>query len=177
VTTRAQTTKEKTPVQARHSTRGVAAALALITAALLSACGTADTAAVVNGHTIKERDAQEAAQQINQAFHPETPLTTADAVSALITAPFILDVANRIGHPQTPSAATAAMPTITEPAESTIEMVRAQAAIQYLSETDKSAILSAMSKAHITVNPRYGRFVPSEARLTPANPDWIVAER
>src|SRR5512133_3241469 len=99
-----RTMKEKTPVKARHSTRGVAATLTLITAALLSACGTAGTAAVVNGHTISERDAQLAAQQINEAFHPETPLTTADAVSALITAPFILDVANRIGHPQTPSA-------------------------------------------------------------------------
>jgi hypothetical protein len=96
-------------------------------------------------------------------------------VSALITAPFILDVANRIGHPQTASAALAAMPSITDPAESTIEVVRAQSAIQYLSDTDKTAIISALDRAKITVNPRYGTFVPTEARLVATSPNWIVA--
>ena len=166
--------KEWTPVKARLSMRGVAAALVLATAGVLSGCGTAGTAAVVDGNTISEKGAQVAAQQINEAFHPETPLTPADAVSALITAPFILDVASRIGHPQTASAAIAAMPSITDPAESTVEVVRAQSAIQYLSDTDKAEIISALEKAKITVNPRYGTFVPSEARVAPANPNWIV---
>lgn len=162
-------------MKARLSMRGVAAALVLGTAAVLSGCGTAGTAAVVDGHAISEKDAQIAAQQINEAFHPESPLTPRDAVSALITAPFILDVANRIGHPQTASAAMAAMPTITAPAESTIEVVRAQSAIQYLSEADKTAIITALGKAKITVNPRYGTFVPTQAGLVATSPNWIVA--
>jgi hypothetical protein len=162
-------------VKARHSMHGVAAALVLGTAALLSACGSADTAAVVNGTTISEPDAQLAAQQVNEAFHPQAPLTPADAVSALITAPFILEQAARSGHPQTTSAAIAAMPTINDPAESTVELVQAQMAIQYLSDADRSAILAALEKAHITVNPRYGTFVASQARLSPSQPNWIVA--
>lgn len=162
-------------MKARLSMRGVAAALVLGTAAVLSGCGTAGTAAVVDGHAISEKDAQIAAQQINDAFHPESPLKPADAVSALVTAPFILDVANRIGHPQTASAAMAAMPAITDPAESTIEMVRAQLAIRYLSEADRRAIITALGKAKITVNPRYGTFVPTEAGLVATRPNWIVA--
>lgn len=159
----------------RPKARRIALAAAGALAALgLTACGSANTAAVVNGDVISEQDAQTAAQQITEAFDLQTPLTTTDAVSSLVLAPFVIDAAADSGHPVSAEAARAALSAIDDPNEAAVTLVRANSAYQVLTNADHAAILEEISKADVQVNPRYGTFDPSQG-VVPNQPNWIKA--
>ncbi|HYN29004.1 MAG TPA: hypothetical protein VES95_03915 [Dermatophilaceae bacterium] len=157
--------------------RVTTAAVAVTAAAALGGCGaqhTADTAAIVDGRRITQTEAQEAAQQINTAFQPQEPFTPANAVSLLIRAPYILDFAAANGNPQSESAARAAIPTIEEPAESTLQILRAEAATQTLDDAARVELTETFAGLDVTVNPRYGTFDPQRALVQLTPPDWIA---
>ncbi len=160
-------------MKALRTLRGPLAAAALAAALSVSACGTADTAAVVNGEKISESEAQTAAQQINEAFKPQNPLTTAAAVSSLIAAPIINEVAMRVGKGESDSSARSAMPQIAEPSQATLDLVKANFALQKLTDPEKQMVLDELKKADVTVNPRYGAYDKDGAQLEPAKTDWL----
>ena len=147
---------------------GVAAVLAV------SGCATADTAAVVNGTTITEREAQEAARQI-QAAQPDSGLDTPNAVASLIMAGFINTVADSVGKGLSDSAARAAVPAIDQPSPATLTLVRASLAWNQMSSDERTKAVDLASKAHITINPRYGTFDAKAIKFNPSTPNWIKA--
>lgn len=158
----------------RGDRRGVAL-LAVGAALVLSGCGTRDVAATVDGRVISESNAQQAAAQINQVFHPQNGFSTRDAVGLLISAPMRIQAAAASGHPQSESMARAQLPGLQDPNPATVELVRADAATQYLSQAQRLQILTALKKARIVVNPRYGSFDLTQGAMQATTPDWIKA--
>jgi hypothetical protein len=167
-------------VKARPATplrvlRGSLAAAAVVGVLALSGCATADTAAVVNGVRITEREAQEAARQIQQA-QPDSTLDTPNAVAALIMAKFINATADSVGKGLSASAARAAVPAIVDPTPATLELVEASLAWNQLTSDEQAKAIGEASKAKITINPRYGTFDPKKISFDPSTPNWIKAE-
>ncbi len=160
-------------VKALRTLRGLLAATAVVGTLSVAGCATADTAAVVNGNRITEKQAQTAAAQINKAFQLTDPLTTTNAVSSLITAPFINEVAAKAGKAETDSSARAAMPNLDDPTPQTLELVKANFALQNLTDQEKADIVADLQKAKIEVNPRYGTFNRKTAGIEPRNENWL----
>ncbi len=164
-----------------RSLRGVLAAATIGGTLVLGGCGGvggAGVAARVNGHDISEATARETAQQINVAFDLQEPLTTGQAATWLVKAPFILAVADAKGQPVTEATARQSL-TKVDPSDATIEVVRANYALYQMEQSDPTLIdtvIADLKKASITVNPRYGRFDPTSLEMVPVNPDWIVAQ-
>lgn len=163
-------------VKAPRSPRGLLATVALATALAVSGCGTADTAAIVNGQVISESEAQQAARQINEAFSPQTPLDTSAAVTSLVAAPIIIDVAERAGKAESDSSARSAMPKLSEPAQATLELVKANFALQKLTESERQQVIDELKKAEITINPRYGSFDRDSASFAESSRNWLAAK-
>lgn len=161
-------------MKALRTLRGPLAAVALAAALSVSGCGTADTAAIVNGQVISESEAQTAAREINEAFKPQTPLDTKAAVSSLIAAPIINGVAERAGKAESDSSARSAMPDLSEPAQATLDLVKANFALQKLSDQEKQLIVEELKKAEITINPRYGAFDRDSATFEAPNRNWLA---
>jgi hypothetical protein len=162
-------------VKASRVLRGLVVVVAAALALTLSGCATANTAAVVNGQRISERDAQEAARQIQEA-QPDSTITTPDAVAALIMAQFINEVADGAGKGLSDSAARAAIPGIANPSPATLSLVRSSLAWNQMTDTEHTQAVDAASKAQITINPRYGTFDPKQVRFDQSKPNWIKAE-
>jgi hypothetical protein len=160
-------------VKAFRTLRGPLAAVGLAAALAVSGCSAADTAAVVNGQVISESEAQLAARQINEAFSPQTPLDTPGAVSSLIAAPFINSVAKSVGKAESDSSARSAMPNVTDPAQATLDLVKANFALQKLTDQEKQRVVSELKTAHVTINPRYGAFDPDTASFEAPSQNWI----
>lgn len=150
---------------------GVAATAALA----LAGCATADTAAVVNGVVVSEREAQRAAREINEAFSPEPALDTSAAVSSLITAPLINEVALKAGKAESDATARAAMQKVEDPSQAALDLVKANFALQRLDEAERRRVLQALQDARITINPRYGVFNRDAASFEPAERNWIAS--
>jgi parvulin-like peptidyl-prolyl isomerase len=162
-------------VKATRALRGLVVVVVAAAALALSGCATADTAAVVNGTRISERDAQEAARQIQEA-QPNSTITTPDAVAALIMAQFINQVADSVGKGLSDSAAKAAIPGIENPSPATLELVRSSLAWNQMTNDEHIKAVEAASNAQITINPRYGTFDPKAVRFNSSKPNWIKAE-
>lgn len=155
--------------------RGPIVVIAAAVALGVSGCATADTAAIVNGHTISERDAQEAARQIQEA-QPDSGLDTPSAVSSLIMAQFINEVADKAGKGLSDSAARAAVETIDAPSSATLELVKASIAWNNLSSDERNEAVADAQKAKITINPRYGTFDAKNMKFDVSKPNWIKAQ-
>jgi hypothetical protein len=152
----------------------MAAAAALGLAGCATA-DTADTAAVVNGNRISEREAQEAARQIQQA-QPNSTITTPDAVAALIMSGFINEVADSSGKGLSDSAAKAAIPNIPDPSPATLELVKSSLAWNQMTEAEHNQAVNDAAKAEITINPRYGTFDAKQIKFEQPLPNWIKPE-
>lgn len=162
-------------MKAVRALRGPIVVIAAAAALGLSGCATADTAAIVNGHTISERDAQEAARQIQEA-RPDSGLDTPAAVSNLVMAQFINDVADKAGKGLSDSAARAAVDTIKDPSPATLELVKASVAWNNLTSDERNKAVTEAQHAKITINPRYGTFDAKQVRFDVSKPNWIKAE-
>jgi hypothetical protein len=162
-------------VKALRALRGPIVVIAAAVALGLSGCATADTAAIVNGHTISEREAQEAARQIQEA-QPDSGLDTGGAVSSLIMAQFINEVADKVGKGLSDSAARAAVETIEDPSSATLELVKASVAWNNLSSDERNEAIADAQKAKITINPRYGTFDAKTMQFDVSKPNWIKAQ-
>jgi hypothetical protein len=162
-------------VKALRALRGPIVVIAAAVALGVSGCATADTAAIVNGHTISEREAQEAARQIQEA-QPDSGLDTGGAVSSLIMAQFINEVADKVGKGLSDSAARAAVETIEDPSSATLELVKASVAWNNLSSDERNEAIADAQKAKITINPRYGTFDAKTMQFDVSKPNWIKAQ-
>jgi len=160
-------------VKALRTLRGPLAAVALAAALSVSGCSTADTAAIVNGQVISESEAQQAAHEINEAFKPQTPLDTPGAVSSLIAAPIINGVAESVGKAESDSSARSAMPNLSEPTQATLDLVKANFALQKLTDQEKQLVVEELKKAEITINPRYGAFDRDSATFEAPSRNWL----
>ena len=147
------------PVKATRTLRGPLAAVAMAAALTVSGCATADTAAVVNGQVISEVEARQAAREINEAFKPQTPLDTPGAVQ-------LADrgadhqrrrAAGRQGGVRLVGALGDARCRRADPG-ATIDLVKANFALQKMSDAEKQMVVDELKKAEITINPRYGSF-------------------
>ena len=122
--------------------------------------GGADVAARVNGHDISGGHGPDDGCADQRGLRPQQPLTTGQAATWLVKAPFILDVAQAKGQP-VPAAAARESLTKVDPSDATVEVVRANYALYQMEQTDPTMIdqvIAELKKAKITVNPRYGRF-------------------
>ena len=163
------------PVKGLNTLRGSIAAAVVVGVLAVSGCATAQTAAVVNGHRITEQELQEATSQIN-ATYKESTLTTASALSSLVMASFINDVADEAGKGLSDSAAKAAVPEIGQPTPTTLELVRSSVAAQQLTSEEQGKVVALAAKAAVTINPRYGTFDAKNVRFDVSKPNWIKAE-
>lgn len=162
-------------MKALRALRGPIVVIVAAVALGVSGCATADTAAIVNGHTISEREAQEAARQIQEA-QPDSGLDTGGAVSSLIMAQFINEVADKVGKGLSDSAARAAVETIEDPSSATLELVKASVAWNNLSSDERNEAIADAQKAKITINPRYGTFDAKTMQFDVSKPNWIKAQ-
>jgi hypothetical protein len=162
-------------VKALRALRGPIVVIVAAVALGVSGCATADTAAIVNGHTISEREAQEAARQIQEA-QPDSGLDTGGAVSSLIMAQFSNEVADKVGKGLSDSAARAAVETIEDPSSATLELVKASVAWNNLSSDERNEAIADAQKAKITINPRYGTFDAKTMQFDVSKPNWIKAQ-
>ncbi len=154
----------------------------------LSGCGSADTAAVVDGRVISEQAVQTATMEYNQQIAALTqralaanqqpnaqPLTTDAVVNWFVWAPILLDEAAAFGQPQSASMAEATLTDVQDPAPATIELVRAQNALQAI-RGDVGASQKVLDRIHrlkVTVNPRYGTYDPQTGLLGASTPNWL----
>ncbi len=153
--------------------RGTLAAVALGGVLALTGCGTNNTAAVVDGTRISQTDASLAAQQINKQFKPDTPLTTSDALGLLIIAPTIISAAEAAGHPQSEDSARSRLGAVQDPSEATVELVRANTALQSFDQSNTAALLKQIRALRVSLNPRYGTFDPAKPGIVTTNASWI----
>lgn len=153
--------------------RGTIAAVALGGVLALTGCGTNDTAAVVDGSRISQTDAALAAQQINKQFKPDAPLTTSDALGLLIIAPTIISAAEASGHPQSEESARSRLGAVQDPSDATVELVRANTALQAFDQTNTTALLKQIRALTVSLNPRYGTFDAAKPGIVAKNAPWI----
>jgi hypothetical protein len=155
--------------------RGAFAAAAVAGVLAVSGCATADTAAVVNGQRITEEEVQEATTQISEAY-PDSKLDAANALSSLVMASFINQVADESGKGLSDSAAKAAITEIEDPAPATLELVKSSLASQGLTSVEQGKVVELAKQAKVTMNPRYGTFDAGQVRFAASQPNWIKAE-
>lgn len=150
------------------------AALVVASSLALAGCGTtADTAAIVDGKVITHEDVRLATEQINAQFKPQTPLTAQSTLTSLILAPALIAAAEKKGRPQSVGSARSRLRDIADPADATIELVRASDAAGGLTAEDEASVLAAIRKQDVTVNPRYGAFDATKPGLVESVPAWI----
>lgn len=144
----------------------------------LSACSgttSAQTAATVDGRVITVQDVTDATNQINEAF--QQTLTPSQTLGLLIVAPLINEAAAKAGRPVSESAVLSAQQLQAlddDPAASTVEAVRANAANQALDQTALQDVLKQVQKLDVVVNPRYGTFDSQQATVVASRPNWLV---
>ena len=151
------------------------AALLLGAAVLLTGCGAQrpGAAAVVDGRVISVSDAQQVAEQISTVPGIQQKLTPADTLVSLILAPFVLDQAAKDGKGISEDQARVAVKEIKDPTPATLQFVRTSLAANALSEQARTAVLSEISKAKITVNPRFGTLDRTQLTLKAPAPNWM----
>jgi hypothetical protein len=163
------------PVKAFTVLRGAFVASAVAGVLAVSGCATADTAAVVNGHRITEQEVQEATTQITEAY-PDSTLNAANALSSLVMAGFINQVADENGKGLSDSAAKAAITEIADPSPATLELVKSSLSSQQLTTVEQGKVVEMARKAQVSMNPRYGTFDAKQVRFDASKPNWIKAE-
>jgi len=143
----------------------------------LSACGAqqAGAAAIVNGTAISDKDVQTVSLQLNSIAQGQQPLTPSIVLVNMILAPYVLAEAERTGKGVPDAQARKVIAKLANPSRPTLDFVRMQLAIPALSQASKTSILTKLSKAKITVNPRYGTFDLTQAAIVPTSPNWIKA--
>jgi hypothetical protein len=143
----------------------------------LSACGTqqAGAAAIIDGTTISDKDVQTVSLQLNSLAQGQQQLTPNIVLVSLILAPYVLAEADRTGKGVADAQARKLIAKLSNPSRPTIDFVRMQLAIPSLTQASKTSILAKVSKAKITVNPRYGTFDVKQAAIVPTSPNWIKA--
>lgn len=161
----------------------VGAALGATALAGCTSTPTSDTAAVVDGSVIKESDVQQAASQLTTAVTPEQPVSPGQVLDLAIKAKAINAYAEDRGRAVAPSVVRApfAEKGINDPNPVALDVLGSiQALNQFrdpasgqLDQVTGQAILEKLTKASVTVNPRYGTWNAAETSLAADTPDWL----
>jgi hypothetical protein len=139
----------------------------------LSACGAqeAGSAAIVNGTAISEHDVQTAAAQISTIT--QARVSPSDALFILMLAPYVSDQAKLANKSVSAADALKAIAKVAHPSAATIELARMQLALPGLNQAERTAVVSKLQEAKITVNPRYGTLDLKKVAIAATAPDWI----
>ena len=151
--------------------RLIAAALAAA-ALVLTGCGRADTAAVVDDHVITESGVLAASEQV--AEYATQPLPPGDIVNRLVVLPAVLQVLEERGVTISDAAARSAVSGINDPAPYLLDLARLDLAIGQMTQEDMQNAIALLQEAEVEVNPRYGTFDPEQAAVVATQPAWIV---
>jgi hypothetical protein len=132
----------------------------------LSGCGTqqAATAAIVGGNPISEQAVQSVARQQD--------VSSSTALLGLILAPYVVAEGNRVRQGASDDEVLAVINKVTKPSLATAQFVRTRLVLGKLTPESQIAVVNQLSKAKVTVNPRYGTF-KALLGLVPSSPNWI----
>ena len=156
--------------------KSLSAVLVLGAALALTACGPqqAGAAAIVGDRVISDKDIQTAAQETNKGVQGlRQPITSQQTLRFLIIAPYLLDAAAKGGHGVSESEAKQVLSKLPNPSPATIEFVRAILASQLVTPEEGQVVESRLRKAHVTVNPRYGKLDLATLQFDTTPPNWI----
>lgn len=155
-----------------HSQHRRLLTLVIGAALALSGCGAQQpgAAAIVNDTIIRDQDVQTVASEVNKV----AKVSVNDVLVSLILAPYVLAEAERTGRTVSDAQARKVIAKVSEPSAPTITFVRMQLAVQQLDEASQGAIIAALGKAKVTVNPRYGTFDSKKVELTATSANWFV---
>ncbi|MEO7447219.1 MAG: hypothetical protein ABI336_03000 [Humibacillus sp.] len=174
------------PVRPARSARSprrlvVAVVAAGTAAALLGGCGFGtrqQAAAVVNGETISQDQVQETYDQLQAAKYQFTENVV---LTALVAAPLLQKAVSPQGGFKPDATYAQVIATIPDASQSTKDFVAAVALIQAQTMTPAQVqtYRTDLGKADITVNPRFGKVVPSPEgpiyfSIGPDTPNWIA---
>jgi hypothetical protein len=145
--------------------------------ATLSGCGAQqpDAAAIVNDTVIRDQDLQTVSDQLNAFAGGEQTITKGEVLTSLILAPYVFAEAKRVGKTVSPSGARQVIAKMPNPSPSTIAFIQMQLEARQLDQASKAVIVTALRKAKVTVNPRYGTYDPTQLGITATSPNWIKA--
>lgn len=160
-----------------HRRLAVAVVASATAAALLGGCGFGtrqQAAAVVDGETITQAQVQETYDQLQAAKYDFTENVV---LTALVAAPLLEKAQGGFKPDATYAQVIATMP---EATQSTKDFVAAVSLIQAQTLTPEQVqtYRTALGKADITVNPRFGKVVPSQEgpvyfSIGADTPNWI----
>lgn len=168
------------------SVRRSVAALAVGAALVMAGCGGPagpDRAAVVDGQVISETAVQSAMSEVN-AMNPQLlqqKLTPTGTLTALVQAPIVLQYLDGKGVKVSESVAmqTAQKSGLSDPSDSTLEIIRLATAISQaqadgkIADADAVALTKQLKELSIDVNPRYGTYNPNTGSIELTNPAWV----
>jgi hypothetical protein len=135
------------------------------------------TAAFVDGRPISTSEVAQVTQQYNDnlSTSAQDRLQEPQTLGLLILAPFVLDQAKASGSWVPDERYNAALAKVPDPSQGTKDLVGVSIALQpgVLSDKDVAAIVAALKKANVELDPRYGTFDPSTGGFLPPNNNWI----
>ena len=130
----------------------------------------ADAAAIVNDTVVSDQDVQTVSRQLS-AVDPQAQNLGFVLVN-LMVGPYVLAEAERVHKTVSDADVRKAIPNVVDPSPATITYLQMQGALAQLDDNSKVAIVKELSKAKITINPRYGAFDTTQG-LIPNSPNWI----
>jgi hypothetical protein len=159
------------------------AAVAIAVPLLVSGCGapTAGAAAVVGDRRITEADVQRATLDIQAKLGDATPVPQSQVLFYLIAAPDVVAAANGAGVGVSLDDARAELGTALAapslPAATVWQTSKAIGNINGLpadkADVVKAALINALRRHTVTVNPRYGTFDATKVSVVPGAENWI----
>ena len=166
--------------RARGRVAVLALAAGLSLTPILAACGPrqAGAAAVIDDHRITVEDVQTSTEQIRSLQGAEQ-VTQEQVLLLLLAEPYAVDAASKAGVGVSDSDARAALQgSIDDPAQATVDVMRSNLALSALSQTQNgqaavAQVLQQVEAASPKVNPRYGRFDPSQRAIVPITESWL----
>jgi hypothetical protein len=159
---------------------GVLAAVLLAVAVALTGCSAvakARSAAFVDGQAISDTEVAQVTKQYNDTLSTSAQdrLQEPQTLGLLILAPFVLNQAKASGSWVPDERYNAALAKVPNASEGTRNLIGVSIALQpgILNDQDVTAIVAALQKADVQLDPRYGVFDPSTGGFHAADNNWI----
>ncbi len=152
----------------------------VLLAVALAGCSTfqkGSTAAFVDGQPISKSEVAQVTQQYNDSLSTSAQdrLQEPQTLGLLILAPFVLNQAKASGSWVPDERYNAALAKVPDPSQGTKNLVGVSIALQpgVLTDADVTAVVAALKKANVQLDPRYGTFDPSTGGFLPPENNWI----
>ena len=146
----------------------------------LTACSTFEktrTAAFVNGQAISDAEVAQVTQQYNDTLSTSAQdrLQEPQTLGLLILAPFVLNQAKASGSWVPDERYNAALAKVPDASQGTKDLVGVSIALQpgVLNDADVTAVVNALKKANVQLDPRYGTFDPSTGGFLAPDNNWL----